>query len=42
MYPEEDPTLRVTEIVQRLFEDLDVNEDGNLVSSFTEYSLNDI
>jgi Ca2+-binding EF-hand superfamily protein len=31
MYPDEDPTYKVNDIVIRLFEDLDVNEDGNLV-----------
>ncbi|KAI9003883.1 hypothetical protein DFJ74DRAFT_693950 [Hyaloraphidium curvatum] len=37
MYPDEDPTFKVNDIVQRLFEDLDVNEDGNL--TLAEFKL---
>ncbi len=31
MFPDEDPTMKVNDIVRRLFDDLDVNEDGHLV-----------
>jgi len=36
MFPGEDPSFRVNDVVRRLFDDLDVNEDGHLVS-FTWY-----